>query len=59
MGSLIYLLGMALDIYAVYEIFTKKNATEMKTKILCALLILLTSWIGIAVYYFILRDKLK
>jgi len=58
-STLIYLLGVALGVYAVYEIFTKKTATEMKTKILSALLILLTSWVGIAVYYFYLRDKLK
>lgn len=59
MGKIIYLIGLVLCIYAVYEIFTKKNATEMKTKILCALLVLLTSWIGLAIYYFVLRDKLK
>lgn len=58
-STLIYLLGVALGVYAVYEIFTKKSATEMTTKVLSALLILLTSWIGIAVYYFYLRDKLK
>ncbi|MBQ7951979.1 MAG: hypothetical protein IJ286_02575 [Alistipes sp.] len=58
-STLIYLLGVALGVYAVYEIFTKKTATEMTTKVLSALLILLTSWIGIAVYYFYLRDKLK
>lgn len=58
-STLIYLLGVALGVYAVYEIFTKKSATEMTTKVLSALLILLTSWVGIAVYYFYLRDKLK
>ncbi|MBP3423484.1 MAG: hypothetical protein IJB23_07270 [Alistipes sp.] len=58
-STLIYLLGVALGVYAVYEIFTKKTATEMTTKVLSALLILLTSWVGIAVYYFYLRDKLK
>lgn len=59
MGSLLYLLGVALAAYAVYEIFTKKPATETTTKILWSILILCTSWIGIAVYYFYLRNKLQ
>lgn len=58
-STLIYLLGVALGVYAVYEIFTKKTATEMPTKILSTLLILLTSWIGVAIYYYYLRNKLK
>ncbi len=59
MGTLLYLVGVVLCIYAVYELFTKKKATDMPVKLLSALLILCTSWIGLAVYYFYLRDKLK
>lgn len=58
-GTLVYLAGLALGVYAVYEIFTKKTATDMPVKILSAILILCTSWIGLIVYYAWLRNKLK
>ena len=59
MAQLVYWIGVILAIYAVYEIFTKKYATEMWIKILVSLLILFTSWIGLVAYFFYLRDKLK
>jgi len=59
MAQLVYWIGVILAIYAVYEIFTKKSATEMWIKILVSLLILFTSWIGLVAYFFYLRDKLK
>lgn len=59
MAQLVYWIGVVLAIYAVYEIFTKKSATEMWIKILVSLLILFTSWIGLVAYFFYLRDKLK
>lgn len=59
MGTLLYLLGVALSVYAVYEIFTKKTATEMGMKIVWSVVILCTSWIGLALYYFYLRNKLQ
>lgn len=59
MGTILYLAGLALAVYAVYEIFTKKTATEMPTKILWSVVILATSWIGLILYYAWLRNKLK
>lgn len=59
MAQLVYWIGVILAIYAVYEIFTKKSATEMWIKILVSLLILFTSWIGLVAYFFYLRDKLR
>ncbi len=56
---IVYLAGVALAVYGVYEIFTKKPQTEMLVKVLASLLILCTSWIGVLVYYLVLRDKLK
>lgn len=50
---------MILSVYAVYEIFTKKTATEMWIKVVVSLLILFTSWIGLVAYFFFVRDKLK
>lgn len=59
MGTILYFVGLALACYAVYEIFTKKTATDMPAKILWSVLILATSWIGLILYYAWLRNKLK
>jgi len=58
-ASIVYWVGVILSIYAVYEIFAKKTATEMWIKVLVAVLILVTSWIGLAAYFFFVREKLK
>ena len=57
--SIVYWVGVILAVYAVYEIFAKKAATEMWVKVLVALLVLCTSWIGLVVYFLFLRNKLK
>jgi hypothetical protein len=46
-------------LYCVYDLFTKKPATDLVIKILVALLILCTNFVGTLVYHFYLRDKLK
>lgn len=58
-ASIVYWVGVILSVYAVYEIFIKKTATEMWIKVLVSLLILFTSWIGLVAYFFFVRDKLK
>lgn len=59
MMSIIYLIGTLLAFYCVYEVFTKKPGTDLVVKILVSILILCTSWVGLAIYYFLLREKLK
>lgn len=59
MATIVYWVGVILAIYAVYEIFTKKTATEMWIKAVVSLLILFTSWIGLVAYFFFVREKLK
>ncbi|MGN0007890.1 MAG: hypothetical protein ACI35T_07315 [Alistipes sp.] len=59
MAQLVYWIGVILAIYAVYEMFTKKPATEVWIKIVVSLLVLCTSWIGLVVYFFVVRDKIK
>lgn len=58
-ASIVYWVGVILSVYAVYEIFTKKTATEMWVKVVVSLLILFTSWIGLVAYFFFVREKLK
>ena len=59
MGTVIYLLGLAACIWCLYDLFTTKKETTLPIKILVAVVILAFSWIGLAVYYFVLRKSLK
>lgn len=59
MALIVYWVGVILSIYAVYEMFTKKPATELWLKIVLSLLVLFTSWIGLVAYFFFVRDKIK
>ncbi|MBQ5752744.1 MAG: PLDc N-terminal domain-containing protein [Alistipes sp.] len=59
LASIVYWVGVILAIYAVYEIFTKKPATELWIKVVVAVLVLCTSWIGMVAYFLFLRNKLK
>lgn len=55
-GFIIWIIGLILAIKAVLEIM-KWNVDGVK-KLLVAILVLLTSWIGLSVYYFWGRDNL-
>ena len=56
LGKIIYILGIIAAIWCVLDIL--KKPWDLLKKILVAVLVLATSWIGFAVYYFILRKKL-
>lgn len=55
-GFIIWVIGEVLAIKAVLEIM-RWNVDGVK-KLLVAILVLLTSWIGLAVYYFWGRENL-
>ena len=55
-GKIIYILGVIAAIWCVIDILKKKN-TSLLIKILLCVLVLCTSWIGLALYYFWLRKK--
>lgn len=55
-GTIIWIIGVILAIKAVIEIFSWN--VDFVKKLLVAILILLTSWIGLAVYYFWGRENL-
>ncbi|MBR5384822.1 MAG: hypothetical protein IK143_02980 [Bacteroidales bacterium] len=57
MATIIYIVGLILAIMAVLDIF-KKNIS-LGGKIIAALLVLLTSWIGLAVYFLFAKDRLE
>ena len=55
-GTIIWIIGVALAVKAVLEIW--KWDVDTVKKLLVAILILITSWIGLAVYYFWGRQNL-
>ena len=55
-GFIIWIIGLILAIKAVMEIM--KWPVNSTKKILVIIVLLLTSWIGIAVYYFWGRENL-
>ena len=56
MAFIIWLVGLVLCIKAVLEVW-KWNVDTVK-KLLVIILLLVTSWIGLAVYYFWGRENL-
>lgn len=56
LSFIIYIIGLVLCVKAIIEIFSL--AGNMPKKIIVAVLIFLTSWIGLAVYYFYAREKM-
>ena len=55
--TLIYILGIVAAVWCVLDIF-KHNKLEPLYKILLSIAVLAFSWIGLAVYYFLIRDKI-
>ena len=53
---LIWLVGVILAVKAVMEIFKMPMGTA--GKVISAIVVLCTSWLGLAVYYFYAKDKL-
>ena len=56
MGSIIYIVGVVLSVLAVLDII--KKPISVVGKIITAVLVLATSWIGLAVYYLYAKDHL-
>ena len=56
MGSIVYIIGVVLSVHAVLDII--KKPISIVGKIITAVLVLATSWIGLAVYYLYAKDRL-
>lgn len=54
--SIIYIIGVVLSIIAVLDIL--KKPISLIGKIITAVLVLATSWIGLLVYYLYAKDHL-
>ena len=57
MGTIIWLVGTVLAVMAVLDVFKKNISTGWK--IIWSLLLLVTGWIGLAVYYFFAKNKIE
>ncbi|MBQ6015719.1 MAG: hypothetical protein IJL22_05420 [Bacteroidales bacterium] len=53
---IIYLIGLVLAIIAVLDII--KKPISLVGKIICAVLVLATSWIGLLVYFLYAKDHI-
>jgi hypothetical protein len=58
MMKIIYILGVALGLWCVYDLF-KNKTIDVVLKILIAIILLSCSWVGVLIYYFFVRDRLK
>ena len=56
MSTIIYIIGLVLAILAVFDIF--KKPISIVGKIICSVIVLLTSWIGLLVYYLWAKDHI-
>ena len=55
--TLIYILGIVASVWCVLGIF-KHNKLEPLYKVLLSIAVLAFSWVGLAVYYFLIRNKI-
>lgn len=56
LGTIVYIAGIVLSILAVLDII--KKPISRIGKVICCVLVLATSWIGLAVYYLYAKDHL-
>ena len=56
MATIIYIIGIVLAIAAVSDIF--KKPISLAGKIICTIIVLLTSWVGLLVYFLWAKDHI-
>ena len=55
-ASILYIVGIVLAIVAVLDII--KKPITLVGKIICSVLVLATSWVGVAVYFLFAKDRI-
>lgn len=56
MATIVYIVGIVLSILAVIDII--KKPISLVGKIICSVIVLCTSWIGLAVYFLWAKDRI-
>lgn len=57
MGLIIWIIGLVCCLWCVKDLWAKTKPDTI-VKVLLTIALLVCSWVGLAVYYFILRDRL-
>ena len=57
LATIVYIVGLIAAIWCVIDIF-KKPKLNLLWKIVLAIAVLAFSWIGLLVYYFLIRDRI-
>ena len=55
-GTIVWILGLICCIWCINDVWSKN--LDAVVKVLLTIALLAFSWIGFAVYYFILKDRL-
>ena len=56
LGTILYIAGLVLAILAVLDLL--KKPISLVGKIICCVLVLITSWVGLLVYYLYAKDHI-
>jgi DMSO reductase anchor subunit len=56
MATVVYLVGLVLAVLAVIDIL--KKPISLVGKVICSVIVLCTSWIGLAVYYLYAKNHI-
>lgn len=57
-GFIIWVLGLFCCIWCIKDVWSKKQVDTV-IKLVLTVALLLCSWLGFAVYYFLLKNRLK
>ena len=56
MATIIYIVGLVLSVMAVIDIL--KKPIGIVGKVICSVIVLCTSWLGLAVYYLYAKNHI-
>ena len=57
LATIVYIVGLIAAVWCVLDIF-KKPKLSLLWKVVLSIAVLATSWIGLVVYYFLVRDRI-
>ena len=57
LATIVYIVGLIAAVWCVLDIF-KKPKLSLLWKIVLAIAVLAFSWIGLVVYYFVIKDRI-
>lgn len=57
-GLIVWLVGLLCCIWCIKDVWNNKKHLDQVIKIVLTVALLAFSWVGLAVYYFILKDRL-